>query len=238
MPGVCPDCGIAYAKWLAAQQPTTPIPHFLAENSNSSPASQFIKETTLLQMIRGRLLDVPEQVNPIVLWGRVLVYIFFVIWGLWFIFSADDWVKIMGSFMHSINLPIHEFGHVLFRPFGRFMMILGGSLFQVMVPLIVMIVFLRQRDNFEASIMLGWAGQNFIDLYPYISDAQYRGLPLIMGMGEEGHDWGNLLTMLGTVENSYAYGKFSFTVGVIILICSFAWGAYILYKQKKNITAY
>ncbi len=38
------------------------------------------------------------------------------------------------SFLHLINLPFHEAGHILFIPLGRFMTVLGGSLFQVIVP--------------------------------------------------------------------------------------------------------
>ena len=36
-----------------------------------------------------------------------------------------------------------------------------------------------------------------IDVSPYIADAPYRVLPLVGGLGEESHDWGNLLTMTG-----------------------------------------
>lgn len=86
--------------------------------------------------------------------------------------------------------------------------------------------------------MLWWAGQNFIDLSPYISDAEYRGLPLIMGMGESAHDWGNLLTMMNTVENAYFYGKLSFAMGVVIILASFVWGGAILWRQKRNMTPF
>ena len=86
--------------------------------------------------------------------------------------------------------------------------------------------------------MLWWLGQNFIDLSPYISDGEYRGLPLIMGMGESAHDWGNLLTMMNAVENAHVYGKFSFSLGVVIILASFVWGGYILFLQKKNTTPF
>jgi hypothetical protein len=103
-----------------------------------------------------------------------------------------------------------------------------------MMPLIVMVAFIRQGDNFEAAIMLWWAGQNFIDISPYISDGQYRGLPLILGMGEDSHDWGNLLTMMNAVESAYTYGKISFYTGSVIILISLVWAGYILYLQKQN----
>ncbi|UUZ56986.1 hypothetical protein LP419_19980 [Massilia sp. H-1] len=90
--------------------------------------------------------------------GRALAWCAFALWALWFTLHGVDWEVIGGSFLHSIILPFHEFGHVLFMPFGRFMAILGGSLFQVLMPLGLMLAFLfKQRDTFGASAMLWWA---------------------------------------------------------------------------------
>jgi hypothetical protein len=49
---------------------------------------------------------------------------------------------IFDSFWHLVNLPFHEAGHIIFRPFGRLMTSLGGSMMQVLVPLVCMAVFL------------------------------------------------------------------------------------------------
>jgi hypothetical protein len=42
---------------------------------------------------------------------------------------------VMDSFLHLPNLVFHEAGHLLMLPFGQFMSVLGGSLFQLLVPL-------------------------------------------------------------------------------------------------------
>ena len=77
--------------------------------------------------------------------------------------------EIAGSFIHSVNLVFHEAGHVLFRPFGDFMTVLGGSLLQLLVPLVVAAaLLLKNRDPFGASIGVWWLGQSFKDLAPYI----------------------------------------------------------------------
>src|SRR5690606_16098164 len=116
------------------------------------------------------------------------------------------------------------------------MMILGGSLFQVLMPLGLLIAFSwQQRDNFAAAIMLWWSGQSFIDVSPYIADAPYRSLPLIGGMGEESHDWGNLLTMMNAVDSAATIANMCFAFGSLLIITAIAWGSYILYLQKKNI---
>src|SRR5690606_40943027 len=103
-----------------------------------------------------------------------------------------------------------------------------------MMPLIALFCFsLQMRDNFAAAIMLWWTGQSFIDVAPYIADAEYRALPLILGMGEEAHDWGNLLTMLNRVQSAQIYANVSFTIGSMLILLSLYWAGWILRQQKK-----
>lgn len=229
MAGICPTCGIAIAKWQQRQQPnTTPWP------DDGDVTTQIIPP--LSQRVAARLLALPEAVDLPVLLGRSALYLLFFLWGWSFILGGIDWQGIGGSFLHNVNLPFHEFGHVLFSPFGRFMAILGGSLFQVLMPLGVMLGFLlQQRDPFAASVMLWWAGQSFIDVSPYIADAPYRAIPLIGGLGESAHDWGNLLTMTGSMAHATAYARSSFVIGTLLMLLSFAWGGYLLYLQKQRL---
>ena len=229
MEGICPSCGIAYAKWKPG---AANIPH---PRGNAGEENLCTDDTySFTQKLCFTLTYIPEKVDAPTFWGRSVLLTVFVIWGLSFIWHGVDWEYIGDSFLHNINLPFHEFGHVLFSPLGRFMMILGGSLFQIMMPLIAMVSFsLQMRDNFAAAIMLWWTGQNFIDVAPYIADAEYRALPLIRGMGEEAHDWGNLLTMLNRVESAQTYANISFTIGSLLMLLSFYWAGWILYRQKK-----
>lgn len=225
--GVCPACGIAYRKWKGDAPP------------QPSPTMDDDREKyTFAQKLWGTLTYVPDNVDAPSFWGRVVLLGLFGLWGLSFIFHGVDWEYIGGSFMHNINLAFHEFGHVLFSPFGRFMMILGGSLFQIMMPLIALFCFsLQMRDNFAAAIMLWWTGQSFVDVAPYIADAKYRALPLIRGMGEEYHDWGNLLTMMNRIDSAATYANIAFVIGSGLMLLSYCWAAWILLQQKKIIDA-
>ena len=117
------------------------------------------------------------------------------------------------SFLHLVNLPFHEAGHILFAPFGRFLAILGGSLLQVVIPLVCAWTLRRRtEDPFGAAVCAWWAGENLVDLAPYIADA--RALQLILigghtGAEVEGHDWEALLTTLGWMRYDVALGKAS-----------------------------
>lgn len=231
MPGVCPQCGIAYCKWKPDNNAgRVPESDELNDNFTVEPV------LPLRQRLKQRLLEVPEQVQTIHWWGRLLLLCVLTFWGSYFAMGGINWESIGGSFMHNINLPFHEFGHVLFSPFGNFMMILGGSLFQLTMPLGLMLAFIiMRRDTFAASVMLWWSGQNFIDVSPYIADARSRALPLIRGASEAYHDWGNLLSMTGTLEQTELYARCSFNVGVVLILLSLMWGGWLVMRQYQQL---
>ncbi len=231
-PDICPNCGIVYSKFIARQhEQLSPPENNIDLVDDEGPVS-------LHQQLFAAFFYVPEKVSKETFYARVFLLAAFTAWGFYFISAGVDWEKIGSSFMHNINLPFHEFGHVLFMPFGRFMMIFGGSLFQVLLPLICTLVFVfKQRDTFAGSITLWWCGQSFIDLSPYIADAEYRVLPLVGGGGEESHDWGNLLTMTGTLEHTQAIARTSFVIGALIIIFALLWSGWLLRQQRNNIAA-
>jgi len=214
---ICPACGIVYGKWLA---------------SKSNAGDDIIIEPEIRQTFLQWLTEAPERVDSMAFWARAICAFLFAVWSLYFIFNGIDWEVIGGSFMHNINLMFHEFGHLFFRPFGEFMTILGGSLFQVIWPWTFLFAFLlKYRDTFAASLMLWWSGQSFVDLSPYIADAYYRGLPLVGGGGEESHDWGNLLTMTGMLESYLTIARLSFFIGSVMMLAAMVWAALALRQQ-------
>jgi hypothetical protein len=220
--GICPACGIAMGKWLARKEQ--------AVHSEGSVTGAAAVENAF--SLRGHLTVLPQRVDDLSFYGRSALWLALLLWGLWFCVHGIDWAVIGASFMHHINLPFHEFGHILFMPFGRFMAILGGSLLQVMLPLGLVIAFVfYQRDNFAGSVCLWWCGQSLVDLAPYIADAPYRLLPLVGGAGESSHDWGNLLTMLGWMDWSQGLARFSFSWGCITMGLAMYWGYVLLRKQ-------
>lgn len=185
-----------------------------------------------------RILFVKQQIDPSHFLAKCLIYIVLIIWGFSF-FDDTNFVEnpqgITSSFLHNINLIFHEAGHSIFSFFGRFILVFGGTLMQCLIPLIVMIQFLRQKDNFEASIGLWWFGQNFLDVAPYIYDSWDKKLPLLSGgTGQnhpETHDWYYLLRATDSL-NSYAeIAGFVASMGKLILLLSFLWGGVILYKH-------
>ncbi len=231
-PGVCPACGIAYAKWQRA--------HGSQQiEENQAPASTCNQEAgteaPLLERLRLQLCDVPETVDTLAFAARALLLVLLAAWSAWFIVHGIDAVTIGNSFLHGVDLAFHEFGHLFFRPFGEFMTILGGSLFQILLPLALLAGFVfRQRDNFAAAVTLWWCGQNFVDLSPYIRDAEYRVLPLTGG-GEENHDWGNLLERLDAIGSCHILARSSFMIGALLMLLALLWGGWLLWLQRARL---
>jgi hypothetical protein len=141
-----------------------------------------------------------------------------------------------GSFLHLINLPFHEAGHIIFSPLGSFMMSLGGSLMQVLIPLVCTVEFLRREDRFGAMVGIWWAGQNLIDLGPYIADA--RALQLVLlggftGAQVEGHDWEAILTALGWLRYDRTLGLAAHGIGSLAMIGAIGYAAWITIQMMQ-----
>ena len=155
----CMNCGIIFAKY----RPLAP-PQWQNVQRNRSQWVALAKEW---------LVDSDTSTDSLTFAGRVAVFLLLLWWGRTLIFTPLETNYTGESFFHLINLPFHEAGHLLFIPLGRFMMILGGSLGQILMPLVCLATFLiKTRDLFGASVALWWTAESFMDIAPYINDAR------------------------------------------------------------------
>lgn len=183
-----------------------------------------------------------KETEKLYLWGRVLLYVFLVGWGVRFLAGHPNAPVVLNSFMHHVNLPIHEAGHIIFGPFGEFLGVLGGSLMQLLIPLAFVITFLvKYKNSFGSSVTLWWLAQNFMDIAPYIDDARAQRLLLLGGVtGRDApgyHDWNNILGRLGWLEYDHLIAKISYDVGRLLMVAMFVWGGYVLLKQYRDLKA-
>ena len=153
--------------------------------------------------------------------SRLLLLALLAWWTVGFAVHPLHGEYVGSSFLHLINLPFHEAGHILFSPFGTFMTACGGSLMQVLIPIVCVISFVRREDWFAAAVCGWWAGQNLIDLAPYIADA--RALQLVLlggrtGAEVEGHDWEAILTSLGWLRYDRTLGYAAHWLGALTMV--------------------
>jgi hypothetical protein len=229
----CVKCGLIFNKY---RRPNTAPPRPKAIEAEVEENAVGVGE-----WIRELVFYVKPQINPLIFAGRVLFFLVILIWGLKLIFTPLQTNYSGESLWHLVNLPFHEAGHIFFRPLGRFMTSLGGSLAQLLMPFICLLVFLiKTRDTFAASFSLWWIGENFIDLAPYINDARSRTLPLLGGnTGRTSpygfHDWEYILNEAGLIRYDHILAGLAHKLGALMMICAFVWGGYILFKQYRNL---
>lgn len=188
----------------------------------------------------------PKDDTPkIIRWGRMLLTIVLIPVGM----SAFNDEYGVVPLLSGINLAIHEFGHMLFMPFGipilgETMVILGGSLTQVALPLVFVWYFLygkkEHRDLHAAMICLWWASINVLSVAIYAADARARQLMLITGAtGEddpESHDFYNLFAQWGVLNRDTIYaGRLRFLAG-LMFFASIVIGLYAALRTALSVT--
>ena len=149
---------------------------------------------------------------------KLILALLFTLYFGWIAFDP-----MQGSFLDNVDLPIHEFGHLLFRLLGEFMMVAGGSLFQVIFPAVFVGYFVWQRSYFSAAIVLFWVGQSILNVWVYAADAVKMQLVLTSGFtGSEGsfHDWNYLLTATGLLASTKTVAGAIRFVGTLVIIAS------------------
>jgi hypothetical protein len=170
-------------------------------------------------------------------------------WLAWVAFRDDlGYVPLLSD----IDLAIHEFGHMLFMPFGiqflgETMMILGGSLTQVAFPLVFFGYFWRKQDDgrrrdlFAAMVCLWWSGINLLSVAIYCADSRAGQLMLLdgsTGQESDGHDWNNLLTRWGLLAHDTAIARRMRAIAFVVCVGSIvvaAWSA--LQAQREQSAA-
>lgn len=155
--------------------------------------------------------------------------------AVYFLWIAYD--PMAGSFLDMVDLPIHETGHLLFRPFGEFMMVAGGSLFQAIVPAVFVGYFYWHEKYYSAAIVLFWVGQSILNVFIYAADAVVMQLVLTSGLtGSEGsfHDWNYLLTTTGLIGATKTVAGIIRLFGTLTIIAAGVFSIYFSFFNEPD----
>ncbi len=161
--------------------------------------------------------------------------VFAILLSIYFLWIAYD--PMQGSFLDNVDLPIHEFGHLLFRILGEFMGIAGGSLFQVIFPAVFVGYFVWQRSFYSAAIVSLWVGQSILNVWVYAADAVVMQLVLTSGStGAEGsfHDWNYMLSHFGLLGSTKTVAGIIRFIGTSTIIISSVFAVYYSFIQTDE----
>jgi hypothetical protein len=186
------------------------------------------------------LFRAPARVDATGFWLRVTLLAGFLMWGLHLIWLDYRTGEIARSFIHGPLLIFHEAGHVVFRPFGEWVTVLGGTLGQLLMPATIGAVLLwKNRDPFGAALGLWLLGVSLLDVAPYMFDALHPQLMLLSGTtGEEGgHDWIYLFSSMGLLNKAQLIGAITHKLGAFAVLLALGWAALVLKLRHARMTA-
>lgn len=131
--------------------------------------------------------------------------------NIWLAFTTS-----VPTFASSFNILFHEAGHMIFFPFGNFIHALGGTLGELIIPILFIGYFLKQKDIAGEVFSYWWLGVACYDVSLYVADARARVLHLIGGQG--GHDWAYILGRLGWLKYDIFISKIFILTLLIIAV--------------------
>ena len=171
-----------------------------------------------------------EDRYGILVYGLVLLHL----WLAKVVLSLS-WDPASGSLIDTALMPIHEGGHTLFAFFGTFLAVLGGSLLQWLVPLFLVVGFVRQRDLYAICAGIVVFGVSLNSTYVYMDSAfhleKYPDMVFVTlgdAQQEATHDWQYLFGSLGMYHSSDAVVALMRVLSLGMLWCGWLAGAWVL----------
>lgn len=138
------------------------------------------------------------------------------------------------SIFDGLNLALHEIGHILFAPLGPFMGVAGGTIFQLLCPVIAAVLFYRQRDFFAIAVCFCWLSTNFFNVAVYAGDARMNALPLVSPFGgAPAHDWTTMLSQLDMLDRDRELARLFRRLGTASMLAGLASGGWLLWKMRQ-----
>lgn len=128
-------------------------------------------------------------------------------------------------YMDMVFIPIHEGGHLLFRFFGEFLAVAGGTLLQLGVPFLLATYFVFHRQLQGAAFCIFFFFEQFLPIATYMADARARVLPLLT-VGDSDyviHDWEYLFSKFGVLDHDTQIAHLVRIIGWAGMLATFGW---------------
>ncbi len=141
----------------------------------------------------------------------------------------------------GVTFGVHELGHVIFSPFGELLGIAGGSLAQILAPLLAGFGFLYwqrdgepQRDYFALAVAGCWLSFSLHNLALYVGDARRQLLPLLGLSSDPLHDWAYLLGRFGLLAYDQRLAGLLRLSAILISLLSLGFAAWLLKRMARD----
>ena len=137
-------------------------------------------------------------------------------WFVWILSTdADGFI-----FLDYINLVFHEAGHPIFGLLGPTWGLYGGTIGQLVFPVMAAGSFWTRREAVSYAVAGIWCAENLLNIGRYMADARAQVLPLVGG-GE--HDWTNIFSRWGVLSSDVAIAHAVATAGWMGMLGFWTW---------------
>ncbi|MDP1995481.1 MAG: hypothetical protein Q8K40_09585, partial [Ignavibacteria bacterium] len=119
------------------------------------------------------------------------------------------------TLLDNFHLIVHEAGHLFFTFFGTFVQFLGGTLMQLIIPILLLIIFYKSAMPKGMQISFFLLGHSLINVSVYAADARTQVLPLL---GNGKHDWAYLLNEMNLLNFDEQVGYIFFGLAILFFV--------------------
>jgi len=177
------------------------------------------------RLMELRLAALPIYVQPII--PAILALL------LWTsLFGMNNILGVPHAVLSWASFFIHEGGHFYLVWAGRFLNILGGTLFELGVPAVLAACFCGLRHYRWSALFIAWLSVGLFNVAQYAGDAQAMELHLV-GSGKEGHDWNNMLSMFNLLDATPIISDIFWSVGVVAGLISILLYGWTMYADRN-----
>src|SRR5579863_4150755 len=178
------------------------------------------------------LLPVEEAWQRVSLAALILWCAFYAL----FLFQAARGTGVL-LMIDLVFVPIHEGGHLLFRFFGEFLAVAGGTFLQLAVPLMLATFFVFQRQIPGTVFCVFFFFEQFLPIATYMADARAQELPLLtVGDGDDViHDWAYLFGRLGVLDHDMQIAHGVRVLGWIGMTTTLGWFVFRSLRSKSSV---
>lgn len=134
-------------------------------------------------------------------------------------------------YFYTLNALVHEAGHFVFMLFGTFLHVLGGTVSEFILPVLLLIYFIRDLKYIGVLFCLWWIGYILVTVSVYMKDALIQQLPFLVG---DTNDWFYIFNRLGILKHTFLIGNIALVSGVILIIFSLIGYLYCLINQVQQ----
>lgn len=129
------------------------------------------------------------------------------------------------------NLLFHEAGHPIVGLFSQRLEPYGGTLGQLVFPVVLAVAFWRKGQSLSFAGAMIWFFENWLNIARYMADARRQELPLV---GGGHHDWHEILSRWNLLQHDVSLAAAINAIGWLAMIAACLWIGWRAWQDRHR----